>query len=322
MRSIQITDPGPLSQLKQVEQEIPNCGDEQLLIRVRATALNRADIMQRQGKYPPPAGESTTPGLELAGEVVALGTGVKNFKIGDRVYGLVAGGAYADYCCLEQGLAAKMPELWDFNYAAAIPEALMTAHATVCLIGQLQEKQHLLIHAAGSGISCFAIQMANLLGAMATSTTSSPQKIAKAKTLGLKRLINYKEEDFEAILTNQTIDLIIDFIGGEYFPKHLRLLKTQGKLIQIASLQGHLVECNLALIMRKRLQINGFVLRSQSLTEKKALWQSAQKQWAAALKAGQLKPLIDSVFRFEDLEKAHEKMITNAHFGKIVVSLS
>ncbi|WP_028388809.1 NAD(P)H-quinone oxidoreductase [Legionella fairfieldensis] len=321
MRCVLIDNPGQQSRLVFSERPTPICGQKQLLIRVKATALNRADLMQRQGKYPPPPGESDIPGMEVAGEVVAVGSQVKRFQVGDRIYGLVASGAYAEYCCIHQDLAAPIPDNWDFTYAVAIPEALMTAHATLFSLGRLKAKQTLLIHAAGSGISSLAIQMASYKAAKVITTASSAEKITKAKKLGASLIINYKEEDFVTIIEEQSVDLVVDFIGGNYFDNHLKLLKPQGKLIQIACMQGHLAECNLATIMKKRLQIIGFVLRPQTIAEKSKLWHSAQQLWSAALVEQSIIPVIDSEFKFEELEKAHTYMQNNAHFGKIVIRI-
>ncbi|HHF7344173.1 TPA: NAD(P)H-quinone oxidoreductase [Legionella feeleii] len=321
MRCVIIENPGPESRLLIKEEAKPICDKEQILIQVKATALNRADLLQRRGKYPPPPGESTIPGLEVAGEVVEVGSAVKKFKTGDRVYGLVAGGGYAEYCCVHQNLAAIIPQPWDFSYAAALPESLMTAHATIFLIGQLKQGQTLLIHAAGSGISSTAIQMARHLGAKVISTISSQEKMDKALHLGASTLINYNQEDFEAVLGPESVDVIVDFIGGSYFPKHLRLLKPQGKLIQISCMDGHKAECDLALLMRKRLEIHGFVLRSQSIYEKAMLWRAVQQQWPTALLNKHIVPVIDSEFKFEDIEAAHARMLNSAHFGKIIVRI-
>lgn len=321
MHCIQIENPGPNSRLVLCELEKPHYDPEQLLIEVKATAVNRGDLLQRQGKYPPPAGEPLIPGLEIAGTVVAAGSRVHRFKVGDKVYGLVSGGGYAEYCALNQNLAQKIPDDWDFSYAAGIPEALMTAHATVFLLGQLKPYQTLLIHAAGSGITSLAIQMVHLLGAKIISTISNDEKMAKAAKLGPTTLIDYKKEDFETVLGPESVDVIVDFIGGNYFPKHLRLLKHQGKLIQIACMQGHLVECNLALMMQKRLQMNGFVLRHQSLFEKTTLWQSAHNQWGTALTNKEIIPVIDSIFSLNDIEKAHQRIQASAHFGKIIITI-
>jgi NADPH2:quinone reductase len=321
MRCVIIDNPGLDSRLLIEEQEKPTCGKEQILVRVKAAALNRADILQRRGKYPAPPGESTILGMEIAGEVVELGSAVNNFKLGDRVYALVAGGGYAEYCCVHQNLATVMPTQWDFTYAAALPEALMTSHASIFLIGQLKSEQTLLIHAAGSGISSLAIQMAKHLGAKVISTTSKQEKMDKAEKLGVFELINYNKDDFETVIKERSVDLVVDFIGGDYFAKHLRLLKPQGKLVQLACMQGNLVECDLALCMRKRLEIHGFILRYQSISEKAALWKSMQHQWTTALLNKQVVPVIDSEFKLEDIESAHTRMQSSAHFGKIIIRM-
>ncbi|MFC3907791.1 NAD(P)H-quinone oxidoreductase [Legionella dresdenensis] len=321
MRAVYINNPGPDSELQFVEQPMPEISADEILIKVAATAVNRADLMQRAGKYPPPAGASAIPGLEVAGEVVKIGHLVTDFQTGDRVYGLVSGGGYAEYCPINQHLACKIPNDWSFVYAAAIPEALTTVHAAIFMLGNLQSGQNLLVHAAGSGISCMAIQMAVYCGAFVYTTASNQQKIAKAEALGAGKVINYKEDDFESIIGANQADLILDFIGGNYFGKHLTLLKPLGRLIQIACMQGHKVECDLALLMRKRLQINGFVLRSQSTAEKVQLWQSAHQRWFSALAEGKIKPVIDSVYSLEDVEEAHQRMKGSQHFGKIVVQV-
>jgi NADPH2:quinone reductase len=320
MRCILVNNPGPESRLIISEEKIPSYQKEDLLIQVKATAVNRADLLQREGKYPPPSGESLIPGLEVAGEVVAMGSNVKRFKIGDRVYGLVGSGGYAEYCCVNQHLAALIPQSWSFAYAAALPEALVTAHATIFTIGKLKPKETLLIHAAGSGITSIALQMAKIHAANIISTASSDDKMNKAKLSGAQ-LINYKENDFEEILGECCVDVIVDFIGKDYFPKHLRLLKTQGRLIQIACMQGPLVELNLLLLLQKRLQVSGFVLRSQSLSEKSLLWQSMQKKWGEALLSNHIVPIIDSEFSLKDIELAHARMRSREHFGKIVIHI-
>ena len=321
MRYLSINKLGPNSQLVILEQEKPVCRAGEVLVQVKATAVNRADLMQRQGKYPPPAGESLTPGLEIAGNIVDCGKEVNKFKMGDSVYGLVAGGGYAEYCCLHQDLAAIIPPGWDYEYATALPEALMTAQATLFSLGKLAQKQTLLIHAAGSGISSLAIQMAKYSGAEVITTTSTKDKQIKGMALGATRVINYQQEDFASVIYEQSIDLIVDFIGGSYFPKHMTLLKKQGKLVQIASMSGHHVDCDLIKLMQKRIEIIGFVLRSQSLPEKALLWHEAQKKWAEPLFNQAIKPIIDSLFGFTEVEKAHQRMQNGEHFGKIVIRL-
>jgi NADPH2:quinone reductase len=322
LRYIHVENPGAHSQLVIAEGPSSKYSDSQILVRVRATALNRADLMQRYGKYPPPAGESDIPGLEVAGDVVEVGRKVRQFKPGDRVYGLVGSGAYAELCPVDESLAHLIPPGWDYRLAAALPEALTTVYATLFDLGSLQPGQILLIHGAGSGIASLAIQMAKLTKAKVITTVGDKSKIEKALALGADQVINYKENDFEDLIEEQSINLILDFIGGDYFNKHLHLLRPQGKLIQIACLKGSTVECNLALIMRKRLQITGFVLRPQSIEEKTRLWNLAHKHWYNSLINKNLVPIIDREFKLEEIAQAHQYMQSSEHFGKIVIHVS
>lgn len=321
MRCVHIEHPGPQSHLILTERPRPNYSASQILVQVQATALNRADLMQRSGKYPPPPGESDIPGLEVAGTVVEVGSEVKQFKIGDKVYGLVGSGAYAEFCPVEASLAALIPQGWDFNRAAALPEGLATVYATLFDLGSLKAGQTVLIHGAGSGIASLAIQMAKLSHAHVITTVGAQHKINKALSLGADEVIAYKEHDFEDLIEEQSVDLIIDFIGGDYFNKHLHLLKTQGKIIQIACIKGSTVECNLAILMRKRLQLIGFVLRPQTIAEKSRLWKLAQEQWSPYLASKQLTPIVDREFTLEEIELAHQYMQSSEHFGKIVITL-
>ncbi|CAM4432824.1 MAG: Phthiocerol synthesis polyketide synthase type I PpsC [Legionella sp.] len=322
MRYVHIENPGSYSRLTIENAPTPKFKDSQILVQVKATALNRADLMQRYGKYPPPAGESAVLGLELAGDVVAVGAQVTQFKPGDKVYALVGSGAYAEYCLVESSLAHLIPEGWDYPLAAALPESLVTVHATLFNLGGLKSGQTLLIHGAGSGIASLAIQMAKQVGANVITTVGKDDKIDKAVQLGADQVINYKTHDFEDLIATQSLDLILDFIAGDYFDKHIQLLKPQGKLIQIACLQGSRVECNLALIMHKRLQLIGFVLRSQSLQEKAILWKQAHERWFDVVAKKQIKPVIDSEFNLEQIEEAQQHMQAGVHFGKIVIHVA
>lgn len=319
MRYINLENPGHHSHLAVTTMTVPIGKPSQILVQVKATALNRADLMQRKGNYPPPQGESNVLGLEVAGDVVSVGEEVNEFKVGDRVYGLVGSGGYAEYCLVEATLAHRIPDDMDYLQAAAIPEALTTVYATLFDIGALKAGQTLLIHGAGSGISSFAIQMAKLLGAKVITTVGTAGKMAKALALGADQVIDYNKNDFEDLIEEQSIDLIIDYVGGDYFNKHLHLLKPDATLIQLACMKGSTVDCNLAIIMRKRLKIIGFVLRSQSILHKSKLWKSAHQEWNKAIKDKQLKPIIDSIFEFDDIAKAHEYFQTSTHFGKIVI---
>ena len=279
MRYIHIENPGSHSRLRVLEKPKPHPQKGQLLIRVHAAALNRADLMQRYGKYPPPPGECDIPGLEISGEVVEIGGEDNQFAVGDKVYALVGSGAFADYCLTHEQLTAKIPPEWDMFHAAALPEALITVHATIFSLGGLLPEQNLLVHGAGSGIGSLAIQMAYQARAHVTTTAGNHEKIMQALNLGARQAINHTTHDFEDLIPEASLDVILDFVGGDYFNKHLHLLKPQGKLVQIACIKGSLVECNITLLMRKRLHILGVVLRSQSLEEKSLLWQQAHHRW-------------------------------------------
>jgi putative PIG3 family NAD(P)H quinone oxidoreductase len=318
MRFIQIQNPGPHAKLQLTQGPKPQCRSSELLVEVHAAAVNRADLLQRAGKYPPPQGESEVPGLELAGKVVALGSKVMGFELGDKVYGLVGSGAFAQFCAVDASLAHRIPQGWSYTMAAAVPEALTTAYATLYDLGKLKAKQTLLMHGAGSGIASLALQMARLSKAFVITTVGDEEKRIKAQALA-HQVIKYKEQDFEDLIEEQSVDLIVDFVGGDYFNRHLHLLKPKGKLVQIACMSGSTVECNLALLMRKRLQITGFVLRPQSLNEKARLWKLAHAHWFGALENGTLKPIVDSVFPIEELEQAQECMRLGQHFGKISI---
>jgi NADPH2:quinone reductase len=321
MFCININNPGPDNRLEIIEAPIPNYSATQILVRVKATALNRADLLQRKGKYPAPEGASPIPGLEIAGEIIAVGSEVSSFKIGERIMALVNGGGYAEYCTAEASLACLIPDEWSYQYAAAIPEALMTVHGTIFEIGKLSKGQILLIHGAGSGIGSLAIQMAKLVDAKVITTVGSETKIDKALGLGATQVINYRSTNFRSNLNEDSIDLILDFIGGDYFNKHLEVLKPLGKLVQIACMKGASIECNIALILKKRLQINGFMLRPQTLDEKTLLWNAAYKHWFLLFLNKQLAPIIDSEFPLQDIEKAHLRMQSGEHFGKIIVKI-
>lgn len=322
MRYVHIDTPGLHSRLVIKNGPLPKYNESQILVQIKNTALNQADLLQRHGKYPPPPGETDIPGLELSGDVIAVGSEVSKFKVGDKVYGLVGSGAYAEFCPVYASLASMIPKGWDYTLAAALPEALITVHATVFELGALQAGQTLLVHGAGSGISSLAIQMAKQIGAKVITTAGTHEKIEKALKLGADQVINYNTQDFEDLIEDYSVDLILDFIGGAYFDKHLHLLKPQSKLIQIACLNGSAVECNLSVIIRKRLQIIGFVLRSQSIMEKALLWKSAHQKWLNLLTKKQIKPIIDSEFKLEQIEEAQHYMQSSAHFGKIIIQVS
>lgn len=325
MQAIVIENVGPDSRLVVQTLNKPSINTEQLLVKVHATALNRADLLQRMGKYPPPAGDSDLLGLEIAGEVVAIGTAVKNFALGDKVFGLVGGGGYAEYCVLDHLMAIPMPPQWDFTHAAAIPEAFFTANETLFELGELKRDETVLIHAGGSGVSTAGLQMAKHVGARVFITAGSTEKITKACALGADAGINYKTQDFVtevlALTHQQGVDVIEDFIGGDYLEKHLSLLKPAGRLIQVATLNGRYANLDLATLMQRRIQIKGSVMRSRSLADKRLITERFVQRWLPVLLAGDIHPVIDRIFPFKDVEAAHQYMTRNENFGKIILSL-
>lgn len=325
MKAVLMKNFGDVDVLQLGETEKPNINDQQLLVRVHATAMNRADILQRKGFYPPPKGESELLGLEIAGEVVAVGEKVENFSLGDRVFGLVPGGGYAEYCVLEPALAMPIPDDWDYTYAAAIPEVFLTGHETLFHLGELKANETVLIHAGGSGVGTAGVQMAHLAGAIVYITAGSEQKINGAIELGATAGINYKTEDFVEKMLEFTeqhgVDVIQDFIGADYFAKNLSLLKAGGRLIQVALMSGRKAEIDLAKVLKQRLQIKGSVMRSRSLADKAAMSQRFFARWFDALKTKQLKPVIDSIFPLSMVKDAHLYMEANKNFGKIILEM-
>lgn len=302
----------------------PKPTDKQLLVRVHATALNRADILQRQGKYPPPPGDTEILGLEIAGEITELGCEVKDFKIGQRVFGLVGGGGYAEYCVIDAKMAMLIPENWPFTEAAAVPEAFFTANETVFTLGELKAGESILIHAAGSGVGTAAVQMAHYIGATVYGTAGEIKKIDRVISLGATAVINYKTQDFAAeimrLTQQQGVDVIEDFIGADYFARNLSLLKPAGRLISIGLMGGSRSEIDLRLVLTKRLQIKGSVLRTRSLEDKRAITHRFQERWLPVLKTGKIKPIVHAVFPLDKVREAHELMEANENFGKIILA--
>jgi len=325
MQAITVTAPGGPEVLRLVTVPDPVPGPEQVLVRVRATALNRADVMQRLGQYPPPPGESDILGLELAGEVEAVGAAVKDLTPGDRVFGLVGSGAYAEKAVIDARMAMPIPAGWSFAQAAAVPEVFFTAQETMFTLGGLKDGETVLIHAAASGVGTAGIQMARETGARILITAGSAEKIQRCVELGAEAGCNYKERDFadwvKAVTNGQGVDLIEDFIGATYWERNLRSLKIGGRLVLVGLMGGAKVEATLGLIMTKRLQIFGSVLRSRPLADKIAITQRFRAKWLPLLAAGRIKPIVDQVFPLAQAAEAHRYMEENRNFGKIILSV-
>ena len=325
MQAITASTPGGPEVLRLSTVPDPTPTAEQVLVRVRATALNRADVMQRLGQYPPPPGESNILGLELAGEVEAVGVAVKDIAPGDRVFGLVGSGGYAEKAVIDARMAMPIPAGWSFAQAAAVPEVFFTAQETLFTLGGLQEGETVLIHAAASGVGTAGIQMARETGARTLITAGSAEKIQRCIDLGATAGCNYKERDFaewvKEVTLGQGVDVIEDFIGAAYWDRNLRSLKTGGRLVLVGLMGGVKVEANLGLVMTKRLQIFGSVLRSRSLADKIAITQRFRAKWLPLLAAGRIKPIIDHIFPLAQTAEAHRYMEENRNFGKIILEV-
>ncbi len=321
---IRTGDGGPeVLQLSEVPAPKPTA--TQLLVDVHATALNRADLIQRRGGYPPPPGDADILGLEIAGTVAAVGRAVEGVSEGDRVFGLVGGGGYAAQAVIDYRMAMPIPDGWRFEEAAAVPEVFFTANENIFTLGELAAGEAILIHAGGSGVGTAGIQISHHAGANVFVTAGTSGKIHKCKTLGAIEGINYKTADFVAEIEHLTggegVDVVLDFIGAPYLEQNLSILKTKGRLLQVGLIGGATAEIDLGTLMRKRLKIIGSVMRPQSIDEKIAITQRFVDQWLPELKNGTLKPVIDSVFPLAEARQAHTYMEANRNFGKIILKL-
>ncbi len=309
--------------LAEMPQPIP--GADQLLVHVKACALNRADLLQRRGKYPPPAGESTTLGLEIAGQIVGMGANVSGFGVGEKVFGLVGGGGYAEYCLLDQGMAMQIPENFTYAQAAAIPEAFLTAQEALFSLGQLCHHETVLIHAGGSGVGSAALQLASQVNAKVYTTTSTVEKFDRIKEFANPTIINYKQQDIATeimrLTDNRGVNVIIDFIGASYLKEHLQILQDAGRLVLVGLMGGHETQIDLNTVHKKRLQIKGLTMRARPLGEKRLLTKHFKERWLPLFSQAILQPVIDSIFPFQDVRLAHEYMEKNLNVGKIILSL-
>lgn len=325
MQAILVNQAGGPDQLQLGQAPIPKLGPDDLLIEVAATALNRADLLQRAGYYPPPPGESTILGLELAGIVVEKGIHVHRWQKGDRVCGLVDGGAYAQYAKIHQDMALPIPAGLNFQEATAIPEVFLTAYQAIHWLSKLEEQERILIHAGASGVGTAAIQLAARLG-VEIFVTASSHKHALCRDLGAHYCIDYREDSFSEFTLDQTdghgVQVVLDFIAATYFKDNLKVLSQNGRMVMLALLGGHRVEsASLAPILMKHLTIMGSTLRSRSLEYKIALTQDLYKHCWPAFGSGDLKPVIDSIFPLTEVRQAHERMEANKNQGKIILTV-
>lgn len=326
MRAVIVTEPGGPEVLMVREIPDPIPGPEEVLVEVRATALNRADLAQRRGRYPAPPGvRADVPGLEMAGVVTAVGERVTGAKVGDRVFGLLGGGGYAERAVTHERMVVPIPNGMSFPDAAAIPEVFFTAHDALFNQCDLRMGESVLIHAVGSGVGTAAIQLAKSAGATAFGTASSADKLSRAVELGLDVAINYKRQNFRDVIQSETkgrgVDVILDVVGAPYWEDNLASLAVLGRMVMVGTLGGAKIEANLGALMGKRLRVCGTVLRARPLEEKIALTQEFAHQVLPLLVAGKVKPVVDSVFPLERASEAHAYMEANKNFGKIVLTV-
>ena len=326
MRAAVITEPGGPDVLKVMEVDDPAPGPEDVLVDVKASALNRADMLQREGGYPaPPGSPDDIPGLEFAGVVLEAGDRVIGMAKGERVFGLLGGGGYASRTVTHHRMAVPIPDGWDFVQAAATPEVYFTAYDALFNRGNLQMGEKVLIHAAGSGVGTAAVQLAHHAGAFVYGTAGTAEKLAGAAKLGMDVGINYHDQDFAAVVKEHTggegVDVLIDFIGGPYWDQNIASMAVLGRLVEVGLMGGSRVEVDLGRLMGKRLQVTGTGLRGRSLEEKLAVTAQFKRHVLPHLVSGSMKPIVDRTFPLEEVAEAHRYMETNANFGKIVLTI-
>jgi putative PIG3 family NAD(P)H quinone oxidoreductase len=322
MRAIEITEPGGPDVLRPTKRPVPQPGAEQIVIAIDHAGVNRPDALQRAGAYDPPRGASDLPGLEAAGVVAAIGPGVTKWAVGDPVCALLPGGGYAEFAATHQDHALPVPEGMGMAEAAALCETFFTVWTNVFMRGGLRGGERFLVHGGSSGIGTTAIQLAAHFGARVFTTAGTDEKCAACMALGAERAINYRDEDFVGVITAQGgADLILDMVGGDYLPRNVKALAPDGRLVQIAFLQGPKVALNFAQVMVRRLTITGSTLRPQSDAAKADIAaQLAERVWPL-LVAGKIAPVMDQVFALDDAAQAHARLESSAHIGKIVLKV-
>ncbi len=325
MIAIEIREPGDPEVLVPVDRPMPSPADGEVLVKVAAAGVNRPDVFQRRGRYPPPPGASDIPGLEIAGTVERIGAGVDAFRVGDAVCALVAGGGYAEYCTAPAPQCLPVPRGMDLTTAAAIPETHFTVWTNVFERGRLAAGETLLVHGGSSGIGTTAIQLARARRARVFATAGSAAKCAACERLGAERAINYRAEDFVAAVKRETdgrgVDVVLDMVGGEYFARNIDALAVEGRLVEIATLAGVKAELNIQTIMQRRLTITGSTLRARPIADKAAIAAAVHANVWPLLEAGTVKPIVFQTFPLRDAAAAHRLMESSEHIGKIVLTM-
>ncbi|MBE0452819.1 NAD(P)H-quinone oxidoreductase [Roseovarius autotrophicus] len=322
MHAVEIIEPGGPEVLMLTTRPRPVARAGEVVIRLAYAGVNRPDALQRAGSYAPPKGASDLPGLEGAGEIVALGAGVSGWRLGDVVCALLPGGGYAEYVATPAAHCLPVPAGMDLKEAACLPETFFTVWSNVFQRGGLKGGERFLVHGGSSGIGTTAIQLAHAFGARVFATAGSAEKCAVCEDLGAERAINYRESDFVEVLRAEGgADLILDMVGGDYLPRNVRALADDGRLVQIAFLQGPKVELNFAQVMMRRLTITGSTLRPQGDLAKARIAEDLRAEVWPLLEAGRIAPVIDSEFPLAEAAAAHARMETSAHIGKIVLRI-
>jgi len=326
MLVIEIREPGGPEMLVPAERAQPSAGAGEILIKVAAAGVNRPDVMQRKGLYPPPPGASDIPGLEVSGTVVETGAGVDGWRAGDRVCALLAGGGYAEYCVAPAPQCLPVPDGMEFTSAAAIPETFFTVWTNVFERGRLQAGESALIHGGSSGIGTTAIQLVRAFGGRVFATAGSAEKCAACERLGAERAINYRETDFVAAIRDLTggrgVDVILDMVGGEYLARNLDLLAVDGRLVQIALIGGAKAQINLGPVLQRRLTVTGSTLRARSVAEKGAIAEAVHRHVWPLLESRVVAPVVHRTFPLRDAAAAHRLMESSAHIGKLVLTIA
>ncbi|MEP7452321.1 NAD(P)H-quinone oxidoreductase [Phyllobacterium sp. SB3] len=326
MTAIEISSPGGPRVLKTAERPVPSPKPGELLVQVRSAGVNRPDVLQRQGHYPPPAGASDIPGLEIAGDVVATGESVTRFRVGERITALVPGGGYAQYCTVHESNALPIPAGYGYIEAAAIPETFFTVWHNVFQRGALQSDETFLVHGGSSGIGTTAIQLAKAFGAIVFTTAGSDDKCEACIKLGADHAINYRKEDFVEVIKRLTdgkgVNLILDMVGGDYIGRNYDVAAVDGRIVQIAFLNGAKATTDITKLMVKRLQHTGSTLRTRTIDFKAGIARELEMKVWPLLAERKVAPVIDIVYPLHEAWRAHERMEDGQHIGKIVLDVS
>jgi len=326
MQAVAIDEPGAPQVLRVVEQALPQPGANEVLVQVAAAGVNRPDVLQRLGKYPLPPDANPLPGLEVAGEVVATGTGATRWRIGDRVMGLTRGGGYAEYCAVAEDHCLPVPSRLNMIAAAAVPETFFTVWYNVFMRCQLAAGETFLVHGGSSGIGTTAIQLAKASGCTVLTTAGSDEKCRFCEDLGADTAINYQAQDWQAIVGDVTggrgVDVLLDMVAGPYMQKNMESMARDGRYSIIAFLQGPRAELNMRVVLAKRLTITGSTLRPQTEREKAQIADGIRENVLPLLESGRVRPIIHETFALENAAAAHELMESSRHMGKIVLTVA